>query len=91
MQPDDYRRLSAACLTMAEQSNPPDVQARWRTLAQSCFGLAKDLPAKSRAKKWFEDQSNKKSISVRIGSPLAIGWCLAQTGAELVEPLSAFL
>jgi hypothetical protein len=72
MHSDEYRRLHAACLTMADQSKLPEVQARWRTLAQSCSSLAKDLPAKSRAKKCFEDRSNKKPMFARIGAPLAI-------------------
>jgi hypothetical protein len=33
MQSDEYRRLYAVCLTMAEQSNLPDVRARWLALA----------------------------------------------------------
>ena len=40
MQPDEYRRLYATCLTMSEQSNLPDVRARWLVLAKDCEGLA---------------------------------------------------
>jgi hypothetical protein len=36
MHSDEYRRLYAACLTMANQSNLPDVRARWLTLAKDC-------------------------------------------------------
>ena len=39
MHPDEYRRLSATCLTMAEQSNSPDVRARWLALAKDCKDL----------------------------------------------------
>ena len=89
MQSDEYLRLSSTCLTMAAQSNLPDVQGRWRTLAQSCFSLA---IAQSRAKECFEDKSNKKPIYARIASRLTIAWCTAHTGAELlVEPLSVLL
>jgi hypothetical protein len=33
---DEYRRLSATCLAMAEQSNSPDARARWLALAKDC-------------------------------------------------------
>jgi hypothetical protein len=33
MHSDEYRRLYAVCLTMAKQSNLPDVRARWVGLA----------------------------------------------------------
>jgi hypothetical protein len=36
MDSDQYRRLSATCLTMAWQSNLPEVRARWLTLAKDC-------------------------------------------------------
>ena len=36
MHSDVYRRLYATCLTMSEQSNSPDVRARWLALAQDC-------------------------------------------------------
>jgi hypothetical protein len=39
MLPDDYRRLYATCLTMAEQSNSPDARARWLALAKDCENL----------------------------------------------------
>jgi hypothetical protein len=88
MDSNQYHRLSAAFLAMADQSNLPDVRDRWRTLAQSCFSLAKERPTK----KCIEDRSSKKSMATRIGSRLAIAWCTAQTSAELlVEPLSALL
>ena len=37
---DEYRRLYATCLTMAEQSNSPDARARWLALAKDCEDLA---------------------------------------------------
>jgi hypothetical protein len=36
MDSDEYRRLYATCLTMAKQSDLPDVRARWLTLAKGC-------------------------------------------------------
>jgi hypothetical protein len=36
---DEYRRLYAACLTMAQQSNSPDARARWLALAKDCENL----------------------------------------------------
>jgi hypothetical protein len=44
MHSDDYRRLRAACVAMAEQSGLPDARARWLKLAETCFSLAKDRP-----------------------------------------------
>jgi hypothetical protein len=57
MHSDEYRRLHAAFLAMAEQSDLPDVQTRWLTLAQACFGLAKDVPAGFHGRKCVEDGS----------------------------------
>ena len=37
---DEYSRLYAACLVMARQPDLPDVQARWRVMAQSSLDLA---------------------------------------------------
>jgi hypothetical protein len=39
MTADHYRSLYAACLTMARQSNSPDVLARWLALAKNCKTL----------------------------------------------------
>ena len=44
MHSDEYRRLHAACVAMAEQSDLPDAKVRWLALAQACFSLAKDVP-----------------------------------------------
>ena len=37
---DEYRRLCAAFLTMAQHSDLPNVQTRWLALAQACSSLA---------------------------------------------------
>ena len=71
MHSDEYRRLHAVCLIMAEQSNLPDVQARWHALAQACFSLTKDLPAGSRSRKCVEDRA--KAISTRLSTRVADG------------------
>jgi hypothetical protein len=34
MRSDDYHRLHKACLAMAKQSPTPDVQARWKAMAE---------------------------------------------------------
>jgi hypothetical protein len=44
MHSDEYSRLRAACVAMAEQGGLPDARARWLKLAETCFSLAKDLP-----------------------------------------------
>ena len=59
MQPDEYRRLHATCLTMAEQSNLPDVRARWLVLAKECEGL---LESSSVTK------GRSKSLSTRLST-----------------------
>jgi hypothetical protein len=60
MHSDEYRRLSATCLTMAEQSNSPDVRARWLALAKDC----KDLLGGSSAK-----ERRSKLLSARLITP----------------------
>jgi hypothetical protein len=44
MHSEEYRRVRAACVAMAEQSGLPDARARWLKLAETCFSLAKDQP-----------------------------------------------
>ena len=56
MRCDEYHRLHAACLIMAEQSKQPDERARWFTLAQDCLGLANDPRSEFRARKCAEDR-----------------------------------
>jgi hypothetical protein len=46
---DEYRRLYATCLTMAEQSNSPDARARWLAVAKDCESLVKEGQSKMRA------------------------------------------
>jgi hypothetical protein len=55
MRCDEYHRLHAACLIMAEQSKQPEERARWFTLAQDCLGLANDPRSEFRARKGAED------------------------------------
>ena len=40
MTSERYRRLHAACLAMARQSDLPDIQARWLKLAEAWFNVA---------------------------------------------------
>ena len=68
MHTDDYRRLYATCLTMAEQSNLPDVRARWLALAKDC----KDLLASSSA-----GEGRSKSLSTRLSTRAAVNLCAA--------------
>jgi hypothetical protein len=44
MGPDEYRRLHAVCLDLADQSNVADVRLRWLTMAQGWIELANELP-----------------------------------------------
>ena len=48
MHPDEYRRLHASCLRMAQQSNSPDERARWLALAKDCENLVKGDQSKLR-------------------------------------------
>jgi hypothetical protein len=43
MHSDEHRRLHAVCLTMAQQSNLPDLRARWLALAMGYEDLYEDL------------------------------------------------
>jgi hypothetical protein len=42
MRADEYLRLQVACVTMARQSQLPDVQARWAKLADAAAFVAAD-------------------------------------------------
>ena len=44
---DEYSRLYAACLVMARQPDLPDVQARWRVMAQASLDLATVVTTRS--------------------------------------------
>ena len=59
---DEYRRLYATCLAMAEQSNLPEVRARWLTLAKDCKDLLGGPSATER---------RSKSLSTRLGTRAA--------------------
>jgi hypothetical protein len=61
---DEYGRLHAACVAMAEQSDLPDARARWLTLAQACLSLAKDLPDGSRRRKCLDNRTRPTAQSV---------------------------
>jgi hypothetical protein len=39
MRSDEYRRIRAVFLDMAEQSSVPDVKARWLAMATDCLKL----------------------------------------------------
>jgi hypothetical protein len=84
MRSDEYGRLYAAFLSIAQQSNLRDVQARW--LAQDCLSLAKEAHDGKRA------EGRSRSILTRLGSRTAIGLCVAQNmAAFFADPVSAFL
>ena len=68
MQPDEYRRLYATCLTMSEQSNLPDVRARWLVLAKDCEGLAESSSVTKRG---------SKSLSTRVSMRATVNLCAA--------------
>ena len=51
MHSDEYRRLHAVCLTMAQQSNLPDLRARWLALATGYEDLLWDSGASERQSK----------------------------------------
>jgi hypothetical protein len=57
---DEYRRLHAACLIMAEQSKQAEERARWFALAQDCLGLANNPRTEFRHKKCAEDRWKSK-------------------------------
>jgi hypothetical protein len=65
MRSDEYRRLYAACLTMAQQSELPNVQARWLTMAQAWLNRADEMRPKKANK---IDCSNVISLSLSRGS-----------------------
>jgi rubrerythrin len=61
MDSEEYRRLYAAFAALAQQSNVPDVRARWIALARASSDLAKDplkLPVWS-----GEDEENAHAAS----------------------------
>jgi hypothetical protein len=67
MHSDEYRRLHATCLQMAEQSNSPDVRARWLALANDCENL---LGGSS-------NERRSKSLSTRLSTRAAVQFVAA--------------
>jgi hypothetical protein len=65
MHSDEYRRLSATCLTMAEQSNSPDVRARWLALAKDCKDLLGGSSAKERRSKLLSARVTQTAANLR--------------------------
>ena len=63
MHSDEYRRLHATCLTMANQSNSPDVRARWLALAKDCENLRGGAGASER---------RSKSLTTRLSTRAAL-------------------
>jgi hypothetical protein len=43
MGPNEFRRLHAACLDLAGQSNAPGIRDRWLAMAQGWVELANDV------------------------------------------------
>jgi hypothetical protein len=68
---DEYRRLHAACLIMAEQSKQPDERARWFTLAQDCLALANNPCTDFRHRKCADER--RKSKLTGLNSRTAVG------------------
>jgi hypothetical protein len=86
MDAKQYGRLNTAFLVMAEQANVPDVRGRWRALAHACQSLGKE-PDLNKGKR-----SDKRLITKRITSRLAIAWAAIHSSVEfLVEPLATLL
>jgi hypothetical protein len=86
MHSDEYDRLYAAFLSMAQQSSLRDVRTRWLALAQDCLSLAKEPNEGKRA------EGRSKSILTRLGSRTAIGLCVVQnTAAFFADTVSSFL
>jgi hypothetical protein len=85
-----YVRLNAAFLAMAEQSSHPDIQTRWRRLAQACQNFAKN--AQLDLNKTERVRSHKRTIGTRITSRLAVACAAVHSSFELlVEPLATLL
>ena len=61
---DEYRRLYATCLTMAEQSSSPDARARWLALAKDCERLVKEGQSEMRAKRL----TTRSSVHLRFAN-----------------------
>ena len=44
MHSEEYRRIFAACLEMADLSNVPEDRARWKAIALAAYRSATELP-----------------------------------------------
>jgi hypothetical protein len=63
---DEYRRLHATCLTMAEQSNLPDARARWLALAKDCENLVEGSGVKGGPSKLLATRlTTRSSVNLR--------------------------
>ena len=49
MGPNEFRRLHAACLDLAGQSNVPGIRDRWLTMAEGWVELAENVDRSSEA------------------------------------------
>jgi hypothetical protein len=86
MDSKQYQRLTAAFVTMAEQSNLPDLRTRWRRLAHACESIGKNLQSAEKRRR------DKPSIVKRVTSRLAIAWATVHSSFEfLLEPVADFL
>jgi fumarate hydratase class II len=56
---NDYSRLHAACLVMAQQYDLPGIQARWLVMAQASRDLANVIDEKRR--------HSRNAIPLRLG------------------------
>jgi hypothetical protein len=66
---DEYRRLSATCLTMAEQSNSPDARARWLALAKDCENLVVGSSVKGGQSKLLATRlTTRSSVGLRLAN-----------------------
>jgi hypothetical protein len=61
---NEYGRLYATCLTMAEQSNSPEARARWLALAQDCKNLVEDSSVK---------RGQSKLLATRLTARSSVG------------------
>ena len=53
MGPNEFRRLQAACLDLAGQSNVPGIRDRWLTMAEGWVELADKVDRSSEAPRKF--------------------------------------
>jgi hypothetical protein len=53
MGPNEFRRLRAACLDLAGQSNVPGIRDRWLTMAEGWVELADNVDRLSEAPRQF--------------------------------------